>query len=400
MIYLWTPYTNTDRTLITNTETSSTSLIMKDEFDTRLADSQATDVTPIAPKDFDIDEYADYETALNEQCGKFWNSDEGLLVYRRMRVKEVFAAGSADMKSSLAWQLGALKRSMDFEADVPNFLEPWYGIGTVPAAYGLDYIWAPGQAPAVSRKFPSTRELVNAPHKPIRETEIGRHTLNMIEYFLEQTKGRIPMSFCDVQSPLNILGLAVEVNQFFMDFFLDPDAITEAMKQVADLLTEFTVDQQKLIGDALAKPGHGFSSSRMFDGFGMSDDNVVMLSSDLYNQFAVPAMAKVGAEFGGPVFHSCGNWSEKRRDVIAIPGVRMADGAFSFATDPGANPTEGFADTFAGTGIVLNARIVGDEGLVIQKASSLWKPGMKLIVVTYCSTPEEQASLYRKLHSL
>ncbi len=35
------------------------------------------------------------------------------------------------MKKSLEWQLGALKKSMEYKADIPNFLEPWYGIGTI-----------------------------------------------------------------------------------------------------------------------------------------------------------------------------------------------------------------------------------------------------------------------------
>ncbi|MBQ2843242.1 MAG: hypothetical protein IJE69_03200, partial [Alistipes sp.] len=74
--------------------------------------------------------------------------------------------------------------------------------------------------------------------------------------------------------------------------------------------------------------------------------------------------------------------------------------AFSLATDPGANPTEGFADAFAGTGAVLNARIVGDVELVEEKVQQLWKPGMKLIVVTYAETPEEQAEIYRKIHEI
>jgi hypothetical protein len=78
----------------------------------------------------------------------------------------------------------------------------------------------------------------------------------------------------------------------------------------------------------------------------------------------------------------------------------MADGAFSLATDPGANPTEGYAEVFAGTGVVLNARIVGKPSMVIEKVRQLWKPGMKLIVVTYCDTPEEQAYVYKKLKAI
>ena len=132
----------------------------------------------------------------------------------------------------------------------------------------------------------------------------------------------------------------------------------------------------------------------------MSDDTVTMLSDDLYFPLCVPAMQKVGDQFGGTVFHSCGNWSQKKEQIARIAGLKMADGAFSLATDPGANPTEGFADAFAGSGAVLNARIVGDVEVVEEKVRSLWKPGMKLIVVTYAETAEEQAEIYRKIHEI
>lgn len=374
--------------------------MIKDEFNSNLADSQATAVTPLTTSQFDIDKYEDYAAKLDECCKNFWNSESGVLVYRRMRVKEVFAGDCKNMEHSLQWQLGALQQSMKFKADIPNFLEPWYGLGTVAAAYGFGYIWEKDLAPAVDGKFASTAELLAAPYKPVAETEIGKHTLNMVEYFLEQTKGRIPMSYCDVQSPLNTLSNIIDSNQFYMDFYLDPEAMKQAMDRTADLLIDFTRAQQKLIGDALVKPGHGFASSRMFDGLGMSDDTITMLSPDLYIDMAVPAMVKAGNAFGGTVFHSCGNWSDKKADIVKIANIRMADGAFSKATDPGANPTDGYADTFAKTGVVLNARIVGNPELVETKVKELWKPGMKLIVVTYCETPQEQEEVYNRIHEI
>lgn len=373
---------------------------MKDVFNVNAADSQATVVHPIEPQQFDINEYADYEASLLERCGKFWNGDSGVLVYRRMRVKEVFAADSNSKEKSLAWQLGALKESMRFQADIPNFLEPWHGLGTVAAAYGFDYLWEPGQAPAVDGKFQATEELLKAPVRPVADTPIGKYTLEMTEYFLEKTKGRIPMSYCDVQSPLNTLSNIIDSNQFYMDFYLNPELMKKAMHLTSLLLTGFTLKQKKMIGDALAKPGHGFASCRRFDGIGMSDDTITMMSADLYKEFAVPAMVATGNCFGGTVFHSCGNWSDKKELITKIENIRMADGAFSFATDPGANPTEGYADAFANTGVVLNARIVGNIDVVEEKVRQLWKPGMKLIVVTYCETPQEQAEVYQRIHEI
>lgn len=372
-----------------------------DSFNFSLADSQATVVKQIEPKDFCINEYADYADRLDERCDKFWNSNEGgVLVYRRMRVKDVFAQDSRDMEKSLRWQLGALKESMKFKSDIPNFLEPWHGLGTVASAYGFGYLWEDGQAPAVDGKFGSVQEMVDAPYTAVRDTEIGRYTLEMTRYFKEQTQGRIPMSFCDVQSPLNTVSNIIDSNQFYLDFYDNPEAMAIAMNRTADLLIDFTREQQAIIGDALARPGHGFASSRRFTGIGMSDDTATMMPDDLYFSVCTPAMAKVGNEFGGAVFHSCGNWSSKKEGIVRIPGILMADGAFSLATDPGANPTDGYAEAFANTGVVLNARIVGNPRLVLDKVRQLWRPGMKLIVVTYAETPEEQAYLYDTIHGL
>lgn len=376
------------------------SLRFKDTFDFTLADSQATVVRQIEPADFNVNRYADYAAELDERCDKFWKADEGILVYRRMRVKEVFAQDSRSMEKSLRWQLGALEESIKFKSDVPNFLEPWHGLGTVASAYGFGYQWEEGQAPAVDGKFRSVSELINAPFTAVKDTEIGRYTLDMTRYFVHHTRGLIPMSFCDVQSPLNTLSNIIDSNQFYLDFYDDAENMATALDRTADLLVDFTREQQLIIGDALARPGHGFASSRKFTGIGMSDDTVTMMPDDIYFDTCVAPMIKAGEAFGGAVFHSCGNWSGKKEGIAAISGLKMADGAFSLATDPGANPTEGYAEAFANTGVVLNARIVGKPDIVLEKVRQLWRPGMKLIVVTYAETPEEQAYLYDNIHRI
>jgi len=76
------------------------------------------------------------------------------------------------------------------------------------------------------------------------------------------------------------------------------------------------------------------------------------------------------------------------------------DAAFSAATDPSPNDPERFAGAFAHTGIVLNARIVGDADLVVDAVKKLWNGGLKLIVVTYCQSPDEQARVYDRVHEV
>ena len=372
----------------------------QEKFDQASIDVQATPAGPVAPEVFDFDAYAEYETSLLQKCRDFWRAKSGVLVYRRMRVAEVFSYGCRDMKASLELQLGGLKKSMAFESDVPNFLEPWYGIGTVTGAFGIDYIWNRGQAPAVRPKFNSAKEVLDYDIVPVSQSSIGRHTLDMIDYFIEKTGGRLPMSLTDTQSPLNIACNIVDMSRFFFEMFDNPEVVRKLLQLLAELLADFTHEQIAHIGRALVWPGHGFASCRDFEGLGMSDDNALMISAEQYLEFAAGAVESAGRNFGGSAFHSCGDWSDKVDMVGKIPGLRMVDGAFSAATDPSPNPPEPFARAFANTGIVVNTRIVGNPDAVAGIVRRLWKPGMKLIVTTYCRTPEEQAEAYNEIHEI
>ncbi len=370
------------------------------KFDTSKNDAQATKVDPVKVADFPFETYQEYESDLTKKCLEFKQAETGTLVYRRMRVAEVFSYGCRDRKQSLEWQLGALQKSMAYKADVPNFLEPWYGIGMVACSFGIDYIWNPGQSPATKPAFQTIDEALAFDIKPVLQTEVGKHSLEMIEYFLDQTKGKLPMSMGDIQSPFNNATNVVDTSNFLMSMILEPEKVLQFLNVLAELEIDFYKAQQKLIGDCLVKPGHGFASSRVFKGFAMSDDNVVMVDEDSYLNFVAPSFEKLGMAFGGPVHHSCGNFSDKARMLLKLNGLKMADAAFTPETDPHPNPAEPFVEALKNSGIVLNARMVGSPEVVKETTRKLWNPGMKLIVVTFSQSPEEQKEAYNIVHEI
>ena len=373
---------------------------MSKKFDNTIRDSQSSTVEPINPKDFDFGAYKKYADELNLRCEEFSTKKSGVLVYRRMRVAECFSYGCKNIETSLANQLGALQKSIAYKADVPNFLEPWYGIGTIASAYGGDYVWKPGEAPALTPRFSSIDEVLNAKPVPVAETNIGRFTLNMIEYFLEQTLGQVPMSFTDIQSPLNVVTHLLPTDSFMLETIMQPDKVTQLLDIIADLSIEFNNKQKKLIGDALVFPGHGFASSVKWKGHGMSDDNAIMMSPEQYTQLAAPSFEKVCNQMGGSVFHSCGDWTVWLDAVMNMENIKCVDGAFSPETDPGAITNLEAFHKLAGTGIVLNARMVGNLNTIEEQVKRLWVPGMKMIVVTYCQSAEEQKEAYDMIHEI
>ena len=369
-------------------------------FDTSLRDSQSTAVNALTPDQFDLDRYKAYADSQDKKVKAFLEAESGVLVYRRFRVAEVYGAECKDRELSLRLQLGALQESMAYEADMANYLEPWYGIGIGTSAFGANYIWLPGQSPAVEDKFEGIEDALAYDPLPIHTTDIGKEQDAYIQYFLEQTKGKIPVSFGDIQSPLNIISEMMPTSALFEDMMDDPDAYSELAYRAAGLLRDYMLRQKEMIGDALALPGHGFTSSRVMTGAGASDDTSIMISNNMFDELEADQLASMCEPFGGPFYHSCGNWQAKIPSVLKVRNLQGADGAFSNETDPSPNDPVPFGEAFTGTGKILNVRIVGSADTVAEQVKKLWHPGLKLIVNTYCKTPEEQKRAYDMVHEI
>jgi hypothetical protein len=369
-------------------------------FDYTLKDAQAMPITPIDPQDFDLARYEAFAAEADQRYAGFLSKPGGLAVWQRVRVGEVFRDACRDMRHSLRLQLGGLTKSLDYLTDAPTYLEPWYGIGTTASAFGGEYDWFEGQAPAVRPIYKAITEVPPLVPRDFDQVPIMQYTLETIEYFLDQTQGRVPISWSDLQAPLNVATELIDTSAFFTALIELPDRVREILAAITEVVIRFTQKQSELIGDQLARPGHGFASSRAGKGIGLSTDNLVMISPRMYERFCVADNIKIGAAFDGVAIHSCGDYARWLPALKKIDNLLMVDAAFSPQTDPDPNTPEAFRDAFVNTGVIVHARMVGDPNEVLSLARRLWTPGLKLIVVTYVPDPAAQQRLYHDLHAL
>lgn len=369
-------------------------------FDTSKKDPWSVNVAPTEPADFDIAAYADFAASADERFEQFWQKDSGVMVWQRVRAGAVFRDACADMKESLRLQLGALNKTMHYKTDAATYLEPWYGIGTTAAAFGGEYTWLPGQAPAMEARYMTVEEVPDLVALPHEDVPILQYTLQTIAYFLEQTKGHIPVSWCDIQHPFNSATMLIDTSAYMMGLIFNPEKIMQINEALTDELIAFTKVQTDLIGDALARPGHGFAASRKGTGIALSTDNLIMISPADYQKFFGAASERIGNAFGGVMLHSCGNWGKWIGAAKSVPNMILLDAAFSPRTDPTPNNPEEWRDALAESGIVLHARIVAPAEEVISYVKRLWTPGLKLVVSITNSDPTEQHKLYDEIHAI
>ena len=378
-------------------------------FDTTSKDAQAMPIVPMAPAQFDFAAYESFAQAAEARYAAFAARPEGIAVWQRVRVADVFRDGCRDMEQSLHWQLGGLHKSLDYMTDAPTYLEPWYGIGVTASAFGGDYEWPEGQAPVMRPLWHDVADIPDPLPRRSSSESVGatlavapvmRHVLAMIEYFLEETRGLLPMSWSDLQNPLNVATELVDTAAFFSGILDAPEKVRGFLDALTDEVIRFTQQQSQLIGNCLVQPGHGFASTRCGTGLGLSSDNLVMISPRAYRQFCNANDARIGEAFGGVAIHSCGDWARWLDAVKANPQLVMVDAAFTPQTDPDPNDCAVFRQAFAGSGVIVHARMVGEPSEVLERARQLWAPGMRLIIATYEQDPAAQHRLYHDIHGL
>lgn len=289
-------------------------------------------------------------------------------------------------KESLECQLEAVNRQMDLAGDHIPFLEPWFGVGVFANAFGAEYVWTKGESPQTHYIIHDSETAANL-EKPDIDAPVMNLVLEAIDYFINETHGKIPISCTDTQSPVDSATLLWETSGFFMSMYTEPEVVHHILDVITQLVVEFTHKQIKHLGESWSRPGHIMTSARGATGFSVSDDNIVMISPEHYKDFAVPYNEVLANEFGGLAVHSCGNYERQLRALLKTQKLIMIDGAFSLAVDPNPNTDlELFRDQLKGTDVMLHARMGEDWA---EQLPRLYDPTIRLAVVVPAPQPGE-----------
>jgi hypothetical protein len=297
-------------------------------------------------------------------------------------------------EESLEVQLEAFSKTMlcNLPTDTVPFLEPWFGVGVFANSAGAKYFWTENQSPQ-THYIAHDEDEMDAIEFDNDKSETMQLVLRAIDYFKTETKGLIPISATDTQSPIDTATLILDTTAFFTALYTEPERTHRFLQKITDSVIDFTHKQFDLLGETRVQPGHLSAPVRGGRGMALSDDNIVMLSPEHYTEFSIPYNEQISREFGGLAIHSCGNYEKQLDALLATKGLLQLDGAFTKITDP--NPNLNYAlwrDRFKEGRVVLRARMNNDWEEPLRQ---LYHPDMKLVLVVPCPTPDESANKNR-----
>jgi uroporphyrinogen decarboxylase-like protein len=239
-----------------------------------------------------------------------------------------------DPAKFLRAQLNEIEAQLALKGDFVPSLCPTLGLVGIPSAFGCEVVWWENDLPAVRPVFAEgVDEITPLPMPIVRDGQLGR-MLDYTRYFIEETGGRYPIRMSDIQGPIDSTALILGHNNFLMAMYTNPAAVHRLLQQVTDLTIAFVRAQREIAYSLGCEFIPSMFQPWIPDGLGISvsNDECVMMSAQMHDEFNVPYLNQLSEAFGGIYVHSCGKWTHQFPSLAKIRNLRGHEFGASEAT--------------------------------------------------------------------
>lgn len=133
----------------------------------------------------------------------------------------------------------------------------------------------------------------------------------------------------DMQGPLNTAGLVLNQEELLIAMYTEPERVHQFLDGVTELLIRYWRFFCERTGNRVC----GFIWPYTFFpcelGVSLTEDLMPLLPAELYREFGVPCLRKLGRAFGGLHLHCCGDWG-RHAAALAESGERIMAAEFHY----------------------------------------------------------------------
>jgi len=229
-----------------------------------------------------------------------------------------------DPRVMLDYQLAKIQRHYAcFPRDCYQaFLMPWYGTAVLASGFGHPIIKNYKTDPAADISRIRDPKEVGALKFPDPRTDgLMPQVLKTLSFFRAHTD--LPVGVTDCQGPLTTALSLVGYDTYCYWIFDCPTVVHQLMDLVTEALISWVKEQKAHAGIPMTSESYPLGV-RLPDGFGgvwLSDDDSVIMGTELYREFVMPYNSRVLEAFGGGCIHYCGNSNQHAESFLKTRGL-------------------------------------------------------------------------------
>lgn len=208
------------------------------------------------------------------------------------------------------------------ESDMPAVVHTFCTVGMVAEAFGCEISLPEEGFPWTQRAIGNINDVYKLKPKKVSELSYYGRMRQWVDYSQRKMGTDLPFWGLDIQSPFSVADQIVGTEELFVACIENPKAVHHLL----EMITEVTI---ALHDDHIAQaehpgfPGRNYPCVSQNIGLCYSDDTpLIMLSSGMYQEFALPYANALSRHFNGLHIHSCGGYMHNMDNALAIENVR------------------------------------------------------------------------------
>jgi hypothetical protein len=121
----------------------------------------------------------------------------------------------------------------------------------------------------------------------------------------------------DMQGTLNTAGLVMDQEEMMVAMFTDKAKVHVFLDKVCDLLIRYARYLRQGTGNRVCGNIWPYTFFPGELGISLTEDLMPLMSADLYREFGIPYLWRLGSELGGLHIHCCGDWGRHAENLAA-----------------------------------------------------------------------------------
>lgn len=269
------------------------------------------------------------------------HSDKIEQAYARLRlafarqsfVPPVVEPGIPVASGSVLERFESLERMCDFAASYANalaasdngwppFIMNYCTVPMIPEVFGCSVHFPDGHDAATRPALNDIEGVWKLKPKPLMDARTVRRMFEWVDYSQRHLGTDLCFWTADIQSPFSVAAQVVQTDELMIACITNPKAVHHLCRMITDV----TLDMMDRHLKQLERPGFPGANYPCIPepiGVCIADDTpLIMLSAEMYREFAMPYNREISEHFGGVHIHSCGNYSRNLETLFELPGLK------------------------------------------------------------------------------